>query len=290
MKQYEEIKDIIVNQLGIKDQETYLAYIQSIHNGREITQEELDLLSPDNINNSDFWKVVEELFGTDCVANTNHGKLSSDVVAGNRRNIAMSNLIGTMNIIYEYKHFGCPILEIGAGYGSLKNYIEVNTAMSYTGVDVYPKIPGVIKATPEGFLPEEVKANKYLLFYASNVFQHLSSKQRSQYFSDIQGMMLEGAAFSFNMLCHLGEPDKKKHKTPDGLPYLRHYGQFTVIPNLYEIRDELQKHFYILSETRRVMDNLFGFQCLKKQEPEPEMKKETLTPEQTATTVVPDAG
>lgn len=270
MKNYNEIKDIIINKLGITDLETYKKYVESYHNDtpRFISKEDIELLSPDNINNYDFWKVIEELFGTDCVSNINFGSLPQDKISCNRRNLNLARLMGCLTFLEEHKFYKNRILEIGSGYGCLKNWIEAETRFEYVGVDVYPKVQDVQSVSANGLFTEEQKKEKYDFIYSSNVFQHLSHNQRMTYLDDISNMLNKesGGIFIVNLMLLFNDIDVKYH-AEDGKVYLKHYGQFTSIPTVKEWVDELNKRFTILYSTTRNADTgackLANFICYK---------------------------
>lgn len=270
MKQYDEIKDIIHNKLGLTSLDAYKKYLDEIYvNKRQITVAEIEQLSPDNIHNGDFWRVVEETFGLDCVVNTT-GRPDMLQEEGNRMNLGMARLMGALGFVDDWRHFSCPMLEIGAGYGNLKSYVLATTAMKYTGVDVKPKVPGVIEILPTGLLPESITSQQFNLIYSSNVFQHLSTKQRSQYFKDIQKMLMKSGVFTFNLLCCLGSPETEFcGSSEDGKAYLKHYGQFTEVPSFSELCTELRGLFRILYINQRCGDNLFNFTVTRLPEPPP---------------------
>lgn len=285
MKTYEEIKDIIVNKLGIKDLEAYVKWEAQFHESdhtkrRIVTQEDVELLSPDRIDNNAFWRVAEELFGADPVANCNYGKLPNDVVKGNLRNVSLARSTGALTYVDEWKHFDIAVLEIGAGYGSFRDYCAYHTNFRYLGVDVYPRIANAIPTNPDGTLPAKLledTAGKAQIVYSSNVFQHLSNRQRSQYFKDVLTLMKEDGLFVFNLLVHFDDPASclpERTYAWDKRRYLHHYGQMTEIPYYPELREELEKNFKIFMETRRYHDYFFTFHCTKKPVP-------VLTEEQT---------
>ncbi len=96
------------------------------------------------------------------------------------------------------------VFEIGTGYGSLMNFIETHTNHEYTGVDVVARVPGVTQATAEGLIPEELiqrESGLYSYVVSSNVFQHLSSKQRKRYYDDARTLLMRGGLFDLQPVC-----------------------------------------------------------------------------------------
>lgn len=275
MKTFEEIKDTIVNKLGVKDMDSYNAWIAPFHDKdpskrRIITQEDIDLLSPDNVDNNAFWRVAEELFGADAVSSCGFGKLTNTITAGNSRNISLARFTGMLNFVDAWKHHELTLFEIGAGYGCLRDYCVHNTNFRYIGFDVYPKTYEINRTELDGTLPRkciEDFRGKVGIVYSSNVFQHLSNKQRTQYFQDAEALMMQSGIFVFNVLTHNFNPDNvipENKYAWDNRKYLKHYGQFTEIPYYPELAVELKKRFNILYETFRYMDGFATFVCAKK--------------------------
>jgi hypothetical protein len=272
MKGYDEIKRILVEELGFKDLDAYARWVEEVRPTMLPTPARVALLSPDEVDCHAFWRVCDELFGTDPVCNVTVppevGRLPFEVTTpmdANRMNLRLARSLGVTSFLDENAHERVKTLEIGPGFGSLKNYIETRTNHVYTGVDVVPRVPGVLAATHDGLLPrdlveEEQGAFSYAI--ASNVFQHLSSRQRTQYYEDIQALLHEGALFIFNLLIDTGKlPAHTRDRK--GQAWADHYGQYTPIPKAGALYDELSSHFDILYVTQRY-DGLFNFACRKR--------------------------
>ena len=275
MKNYDEIKDIIVNKLGLKGMEDYKAWVAPFHEKdpakrRIITQEDIDLLSPDVVDNNAFWKVVEDIFGPDCIGSTNYGQLQNVIDNANTRNFSLARQTGMLNIVDDCKHSGVTLTEIGAGYGFFKQYCLANTNYRYAGFDVVPRAPGIHACNTDGTLPQaymDQLKEQVTVIYSSNVFQHLSNRQRNKYYEDIHTLMNKDGVFVFNMLVSADNPENigpEGKFAEDGKMYLKHYGQFTEIPYYEKAIAELRKYFNILYEMRRNRDLFYTFTCLKK--------------------------
>ncbi len=269
MKKYEEIKRILTQDLGFTDLTAYRRWIEDVRPSVRPTEEIIERLSPDTIDCRDFWRVCEELFGDDPVCNVavtpRVGSLPYAIetrIDSNRMNLRLAKSLGVITFLEEFAQDRLKTLEIGPGFGSLKNYIESHTAHIYTGIDVFPRIPGVLEATAEGFIPEElVERERSLLGYviASNVFQHMSSRQRTRYFHDAHALLREGGLFIFNTLVDSGRaPVRDKN----GNAWCDHYGQYTLIPKIGSIYEEVSARFGILYVTQRY-DGVFNFVCQK---------------------------
>lgn len=250
MKTYEEIKTEIAK-LGIKDMPTYKAYIDEYHRDidpKKHTPDEVEALSPDNVDNAAFWRLSEEIFGTDPVCNAEYGNTYSKM-EGNRNNLFLFESGGGLAFIKRlFSNWRGDVLEIGPGYGSFKNWVELNTVMTYYGVDVYPKIDGVDQALPNGLMGPETLARRYGLVVSTNVFQHLSVNQRRAYYRDVASILQPNGYFIMNNIHSDRTNEKYRHE--DGKFYMRHYGQLTEIQKSQEIIDDVQAHMNVLRWTK----------------------------------------
>lgn len=234
MKQYDEIKDIILNRLGLTNLDVYNAWVQKKYE-TNLSQEEIDLLSPDNIDNNAFWRVAEEIFKTNPVCNGRE-KMHS-VNESNIANLRYARASGILNPIDLFKSYKLSFLEIGAGYGSLREYINTHTDFNYTGTDVYPKTHEIVSCKNDGHLSEDILSKNFDMVVSSNVFQHLSEKQREKYYKDVHAILRSRGAFIFNLI--VDTLNSTKMRGPDGAAYMSHYGQFTKIERQGEIVDKI---------------------------------------------------
>ena len=267
MKNYQEIKDIIVNQLGLTDLDAYAKYEELYRppNNKIITREEVELLSPDNINCIDFWKVIEEVFGVDCITNTMHENQKWTPTDCNRRNLGLARQMGALNVIDWCAQFSSQssILEIGTGYGCLKHYLEPKYCFNYTGVDVVPRVEGVIQTTPEGLLPDSIKDRKFFIVYSCNVFQHLSTKQRESYINTAWELLEKGGFLIIALTLHPFQLPVSG-MAEDGNLYMKHYGQFTAIPSRTDFLSFIRGRYNILTVTQRYTDDYHCLVCQPK--------------------------
>ena len=255
LKTHDEIKTILVDQLGLTDLAAYERWSRRFcwtGSGpmavpRRPTKQDIELLSPDLIDNNAFWRIAEELFKTDPVANCN-GVRPFDVVAANRNNLQIYRQNGCTSIAewckQAWEGSRIPLLEIGPGYGAFKEWIGALGGFDYYAADVYPRIPGVDATHIDGTLTGVTKERRYALVIASNVFQHLSVAQRRTYYEGLYDCMLPAGLFMVSMILDDGTVDPGI-RCEDGHVWCRHYGQLTQIQREYEIRQDLQKHFTI---------------------------------------------
>ena len=273
MKNSEELRRILTEDLGFVDLDAYRKWIAEVRPTITPTPERIAKLSPDDIDCSAFWKVCEDLFGIDpvfnVVATPEVGNLPYAVetqMDANRMNLRFAKSLGITAFLDEFAHQRVKTLEIGPGYGSIKNYIETRTEHIYTGIDVYPRIPGVIPTTPQGLIPAEMlerERDAYSSVIASNVFQHLSAKQRSRYFQDAHQLLHKGGVFIFNLTVNTGK--MAPHVVDkSGNAWTDHYGQYTLMPKPGDLQKEVTSLFFVMYLTQRY-DGLFNFVCQKRQ-------------------------
>jgi hypothetical protein len=272
MKKYQEIKRNLVDDLGFATLADYKKWIDEVRPGVTPTPERIAKLSPDGLDCRDFWRVCEELYGMDPVCNVavapKVGTLSHAVethMDSNRLNLQLAKSFGITSFLEEFADARLKILEVGPGFGSLKSYVETHTKHLYTAVDVFPRFPGVIETTAEGFIPAElveVGRGGYAYVISSNVFQHLSARQRARYFRDAHTLLRVGGLFIFNLLVDTG---KLAANTRDrnGVAWCDHYCQYTLVPKIGDLYEALATSFDILYVTQRY-DSVFNFVCQKR--------------------------
>ncbi len=159
-KTYQEIKRILVHDLGFRDLAAYRRWVDDVRPTTQPTASDIARLSPDVIDCRAFWQVCDELFGIDPVCNVvtapEVGALPFDVetpMDANRMNLRLAKTFGITSFLEEHASARLRVLEVGSGYGSLKHFVETHTNHIYVGVDAVPRVPGVIESTSEGFLP-----------------------------------------------------------------------------------------------------------------------------------------
>jgi hypothetical protein len=258
MKQYNEIKQIITEHFGITSLETYKVWLAKWRSGEwKPTEEDLIILSPDVVDCFDFWNVANDLFGNDCVCNVADGNKAHTQMESNRTNLFIARQTGLLAHIDSYRDYKLNVLELGAGYGSLKNYIEANTQFSYTGFDVFPKIPEILPTDKAGMIPDEFIQNnigKFQLITASNVLQHLSTKQKVNFFNAAHKLLSAGQVLSFNLNVFSSRSTNK---------YMTLYGQFIEMLTNEEIAGLIDGKFGLVTSTTRMYDGLTGFTFIK---------------------------
>lgn len=269
-----EFTEIIEGDYKIKDLLSYTEYKRARGNDKGgVPQSEIDRLSPDAVNSSSFWEWIEK-----------NPELAKDAIGFgmtpdksiqelNNYNFMVATSTGTLNYVFGWRSYkDMPILDIGAGYGMLKEIVEKSTLLKYYGVDVYPKIPGVLAlADGDSTLPDEILNVKFGLVVSTNVFQHLSVKQRRHYYEQAAAIIIPGGMFSVSMAAAADGSSESGIRgftcKETGKEYMCHYGQYTEIQAESEIKQDLRKHFKIISISRRLFDNSISFHCSPLEKP-----------------------
>jgi hypothetical protein len=266
MKTYDDILHIIRDELGLKDIAAYKAYCDTFmdtHTYRVPTPVERSLLDPDTIDNRAFWEVAELLFKTDPVSNCGFDKPRS-IREARRCNISIYQWDGFITALehIQYDKPRASILEIGPGYGTLRQWIDVKTRFSYHGIDVYPKIEDIDEAERTGLMGPVTKSRLYDAVVSCNVFQHLSISQRRAYYRDAHATLVSDGWFMVSMF-HDDSVPNHPSRDEEGRLWMRHYGQFTEIQKRDAIAEDLSVYYDIKLELIRD-DHWIAFLCRKK--------------------------
>ncbi len=266
-----DVRRILVEDFGFRNLDAYRRWVRDVRPGLSPTPELVSKLSPDRIDCRAFWRVCEELFGIDPVHNVviapDVGDLPYVVetrMDANRMNLRLARSFGITSFLKESAHRRLKVLEIGPGFGSLKSFIETETEHEYTAVDVLPRFDGVMEATSEGDIPRsfvDATRGTYSYVVSTNVLQHFSARQRSRCYADARALLHTEGLFIFNLLV---DTAKLAARTRDrnGDAWCDHYGQFTEIPKLGPLHDELSSLFRVLYVTQRY-DGVINFVCQK---------------------------
>ncbi len=268
MNTIQEFKEVIEGDYKITDLHTYGEYKSAVSK-RGITKNEVEKLSPDNVNSSSFWEYIEKNpeIAKDAIC---FGVKKDDAKEEvNKRNFSLACAMNVFCPVLAYKDCtNMPILDIGAGYGMLKEFVEQYTKLRYIGVDVYPKVEGVLYVGTDGStLPNTVMflRGQFGLVMSINVFQHLSIKQRRHYYEQISELLHPTCGvFTFSMCCVSSNGTTRGFKCEEtGREYMCHYGQYTELQTHQEVMEDINKHFIIQSVTQRG-DSYFTYQVSKK--------------------------
>lgn len=268
-----KIKETVENKLGIATMDQYVEYKKRIWD-TPVSMDEIEELSPDKVDSSEFWKYCDENpeFKFDAIA---FGiPKDGNVCQVNVKNFNVAVESGVFSRILMYRNHAFNVLDIGAGFGMLREELKFYVPhTTYYGVDVYPKFEGCIKVT-DCILPSEIMDKKFGFVVACNVFQHLSVRQRITYYEQI-AKICDGYFVLTNIIDVPTSKRRLGFKCKDNdRRYMVHYGQFTLIQTVEELQYDLEKYFNIVSVQQRLDDNHFCFHLTSKQFlPVPDNKK-----------------
>jgi SAM-dependent methyltransferase len=230
----------------------------------------IDRLSPDRIDSRKFWKVATTLFPFFSVCgNDNRGIKNTDDV--NAATIAMSRDLGCLKAVYEliqYKH-SAHILEIGGGYGNFLNFIkQYHNDDNYYAIDVNPLFSHPRHYMTNGHSIPKLVPRGLDLVYSVNVFQHLTSRQRTLYYKSIYRKLKNGGSFIFGMF--VVTPQNKNWDTwqsrdENGRCYVNFFKQLTPVDTLEELYTELGDIGFIVEHLSPIEDkcHYLTFKCTK---------------------------
>jgi hypothetical protein len=271
-KDHREIRRILVEELGFRDLDAYKKWVAEVLPTTRPTAEGIARLSPDVVDCRAFWQVCDELFGSDPVCNVaiapEVGRLPYPIESpmdANRMNLRLAKSFGITAFLEENAHARLKVLEIGTGYGSLKSFIETHTNHRYVGVDAVPRVANVLQTTEEGLLQRELveeQRGSFSYVVSTNVFQHLSTKQRVSYVEDAQALLHAGGLLLFNLTVDQGKIPSYA-RDAQGHAWSVHYGQYTPIPKGAAAYELVAASFNILYVTQRY-DGIFNFVCQRK--------------------------
>lgn len=159
----------------------------------------IDKLSPNNIDSRYFWRKAIEVFP---FASICYSPGKTTLKEFNKRalefHISSTSLSQLENVLKTKKH--PQILEIGPGYGCVKNFIRDNYSLkNYYAIDVNPLFRFKRLYQTDGKTIPECIPDNLDVVYSVNVFQHLSPEQRMSYYKQIREKLVPGGKFIFSM-------------------------------------------------------------------------------------------
>lgn len=236
-----------------------------------VSQSFIDKLSPDNINSSKFWKHVIKKFPINAVCGNNQ---ANNINEANRANFFVHNYRGHIYVINQLLkgNQNLKILEIGPGYGCVKNYIfsiaSKKQRENYYAIDVNPlfKYNKLFKTNGKD-IPTQIPNNLSLVI-SFNVFQHLSKSQRSSYYRQVYEKLKPGGYFNFDMFTVTPEnkdsPNLWGYRNEEDKRYCFLFRQLTEVDPIEETINELKQVGFRDILPSVIKDTNYGqFLCVK---------------------------
>lgn len=187
-----DCKEVIENKLKLSSNEDVTNYVGQLKK-RFIEQKDIDLLDPDLVDSSLFWKMAESI-----------DKTAICSVGNNKQEKSRLNTILAMNAcLFEcinYLPNNSRVVEIGAGYGNLYSFF--NEKFDYYPFDVNPLFDDCIKVDGSGNFPDGLLENESVdCIFSSNVFQHLSVKQIDTYLDNSFNLLNKNGRLVITFAC-----------------------------------------------------------------------------------------
>ena len=233
--------------------------------------------SPDNVDSCHFWKQATTIFPFASVSYSPGTRSKNSLnIKSFKGNHERHGSVKPLDEVFE-KNPRAKMLEIGPGYGCIKEYIEKKYCVdNYYAIDVNPlfKYKKLYK-TDGSTIPEKIPGDLDVV-YSINVFQHLSEKQKLSYYTQISSLLKPGGKFIFSMFVVAPDTINSVFKNEkgefqrifgmcdiDGNFYVNFFSQFTVCPRL----DDIIKTMMDLNFELEIIDkqwNSFTFVATKK--------------------------
>ena len=138
---------------------------------------------------------------------------------------------------------GHNVLEIGYGYGGSARYFH-EAGMNYYGIDYKSsgrpnkKYGEFIEINKSG-IPSNLRKKRFAIVYSTNVFQHMTRKQRIEYYNQVAKILEPGCEFRFDLFTRNPLANKDEFETE---PYATNFfGVHTYVPTIDEVTTELHK-------------------------------------------------
>lgn len=254
----EEILDTWTR-LGFTNGEEFETYYDDrIANGLS-SDDELELLSPENVDLHDFWLLCDERMPRSICNVKSEREL--DVDTKNFYNWILAetgNLLSRISVQSVMWKEKLAVLEVGAGLGAIGN--QLKNICQYFAIDVVPRFEGVIQ-TDGWTIPENLYDKNIQCVVSSNVFQHFSVEQRRNYYKQVADLLDKNewhfGYFDFSLQTS-GNMNRVVHNNKN---YICHMGQYTEIQTMSEVVEDLKKVGIIPHSYGFRFDGFTTFQC-----------------------------
>lgn len=256
------IAQIIEDQLGIKSEKDFEEYFKrKLAEG--ITQADIDLLDPDTIDCTEFWSYIDTRFDKSVCGQKQEKYTRESINFANLRLAMQTGLLGWLDDYGNCVKNRVKLLEIGPGYGSIYNEYKLHPdKIDYHMCDVVPKFNGVVKSDGHR-IPQKLMTNDYDIVICCNVMQHLSLRQRFNYYVQITdclkpyGLFLVTGMQASSLFYYIPYNNEN---------YICHYGQFTPLQHYINAIEDIDrasgKQLYTENVSLR-QDGLWSLVCRK---------------------------
>jgi len=202
-------------------------------NGKILNEKIINKLNPNRINSQLFWYNLQKYFKFSPIC----GKPSFSIEEVNYNNFNLPKYFGIIDDLNHIKKDKINFLEIGYGYGNMFNWVNNNSNFNYCGIDLLKRINGKGLYETNGWeIPNEIK--NLNVVYSINVFQHLSFKQRLNYFEKIYKILNKNGVFYCSLFIYDELNFNKKFWDfidENGNVYCNLFGQLTEVDKKEEL-------------------------------------------------------
>ena len=214
-----------------------------------ISNKLIERFNPNKIDNSYFWKCATKTFPLISIGDNPPylPNLGTGTLNGLHK---PSGALGVLSALIN-NNPNSKILEIGPGFGCIKNYIdEKYNIKNYYAIDICPhfKFERLYKCDGKN-IPIEIP-NPFDIVYSINVFQHLTREQKSSYYKQVDIILRPGGEFIFGTYVATKETLMTTFNNgksflfgmidENGNPYCQFFNQFTPVDFLEDIELEFE--------------------------------------------------
>ena len=214
-KHFKKYKDLKIDEMSIKlkkgvyrgdsfmvEPDMKIKTLTRGGNRTVVSKNIVNRLSPDKVDSNYFWKKAVNSFPMLSISASPNKKTIKELNEASLKGNHIAQ--GTLDLMDDLliENSKSTMLEIGPGYGCIKEYIDevyIDNSINYYAIDVNPLFKYSKLYKTDGKTISKKIPNKLDLIYSVNVFQHLSNKQRTSYYKQIEERLNEGGKFIFSM-------------------------------------------------------------------------------------------
>lgn len=209
----------------------------------------IEQLNPDSIDCKKFWDKAVEYFPFYSMVDCNYNITEKEELIKVTNTFAkVYGILPEIDALYN-KNNHASVLEIGAGYGNIAEYIKENFGdENYYAIDVgYYFWHERLFHNDGKSIPNDVPKNLDMIF-ACNVFDHIGTEQRKSYFNEIHKWLNPGGSFVFNMFLVTNSNKEKncwQNLDENGNFYCKFFNQLIKCDTTEELVKDNSKKFDI---------------------------------------------
>lgn len=262
-----------MNVINVKDNSVSTSFTNKVGTGYDLysppykllKKENIEQLSPDNIDVKFFWKYLNKKFPLFSISQYPNCKTDEDA---NKANINASKWMGFHKRLEDLfkKKPNSKALEIGPGYGNYFQEITSNhNLVDYYAIDINKMFyyDGLLECDGSS-IPKELGGDFDVVF-SINSFNHMSKNQRTSYYKDIHKKLKKGGCFLFTNYL-ISEHNQHRndfwaYQDEKGNVYSSFFSQLIPIDDYNTLADELNDIGFSIKVS--LSQNLATIECKK---------------------------